>query len=226
MKNKYLSIRSADGLYWIGRYLQRFEIIAKESIKTFDVVIDIDKEAGKLFFTKLSKDINYNSAVEFFYKIVYEVKDSNLFYLIDQARENATMLRDILDEDAFMFINVIYTNLKERDRKSISPKEIEKLIRTLDSFWGRIFLKTQHGIVQMLIEFGQTVEGIDIKLRLFENDENINDSINLKFDVQKLNTIGIAINPEFTPVRLENLTVSEALQKISSCVNEIIRYES
>ena len=65
MKNKYLSIRSADGLYWIGRYLQRFEIIAKESIKTFDVVIDIDKEAGKHFFTKLTKDINYNSAVEF-----------------------------------------------------------------------------------------------------------------------------------------------------------------
>ena len=161
-----------------------------------------------------------------FYKTVYEVKESNLCYLIDQARENATMLRDILDEDAFMFINVIYTNLKERDRKSISPKEIEKLIRKLDSFWGRIFLKTQHGIVQMLIEFGQTVEGIDMKLRLFENDENINDNINLKFDIQKLNTIGIAINPEFTPVRLENLTVSEALQKISSCVNEIIRYES
>ncbi len=220
-QGKYLSIRSADGLYWIGRYLQRFEIIAKEGIKTFDLVIDVDKDAGKKFFNKLGREIEYKDSIEFFSKTVYFIETSNLFYLIDQARENATMLRDILDEDAFMFINVIYTALKEKDKKNISPKAIEELIRKLDSFWGRIFLKTQHGLVQMLIEFGQTVEGIDMKLRLFGDLESI------MYDIQKLNTIGQAINSTFSPVKnLEGLTIDSVIYKINSCVNEIIRYES
>ena len=213
-----LSIRSADGLYWIGRYLQRFEIVAKEAIKVFDHVIDIDKHAGEKFFAKLGRSVEYKNATDFFIQTVYGVSSANLYYLMNEARENATVLRDILDDDAFMIINVIHTELGMQ-KQTVSPKFIEGLVRKLDSFWGRIFLKTQHGIVQMLVEFGQTVEAIDLKLRLFDDLDAV------RFDVEKLNTLGRAINPSFTEISIQGQNAGGLLLGVNRAIGEIIRYE-
>ena len=216
MKN--LSIRTADGLYWIGRYLQRFSIISRESIKAFDSIIDINHDEGKELFAKLGYSIDYTHANDFFHQIVKQMNEGSLFSYISAARENAIALRDIVDDDLFAPINISYTRLNTHPNPSV--KFLENILNEMYSFWGVIALKTIKKKTHALLEFGQIVEIIDLKLRLF------GDISMVLFDIDRLNRIGKIIYSEFQPVVVHHSNIEKLIDTINTSIGQIIHYES
>lgn len=215
---RYFSIRNADSLYWIGRYLQRFEIVAKESIKRFDLIIDINFDEGKELFSKMGYDIDYKNSKDFLNFISKGLEGGSLLYCIKNARENAIVLRDTIDDEAFRSINIIYNELVSNDK--IDPKKLESLIRELDRFWGLIFVKTFRGKTQAFIEFGQIVEAIDLKLRLFA------DLSMVLLDLDKLNALGKILDKNFVPIELTSSNIGVFLNVVNSKIGSIIKYDS
>lgn len=215
---QYLSIRNADSLYWIGRYLQRFEIVAKESIKSFDLIIDINFDEGKELFNKLGYEISYKNSKDFLNVISKNLDNGSLLGCIKNARENAIVLRDTIDDEAFRSINLIYMQLSTSE--SIDPKQLENIIRELDRFWGLIFVKTIRGKTQAFIEFGQIVEAIDLKLRLFD------DMSMILFDIDKLNTLGKVLDNNFSAIELRSSNIGNFLVELNSKISQIVKYDS
>ncbi|MCK9336731.1 MAG: alpha-E domain-containing protein [Arcobacteraceae bacterium] len=215
---RYLSIRNADSLYWVGRYLQRFEIVAKESLKSFDFIIDINFDDGKELFAKMEYNVSYSSAKDFLHKISKDLDNGGLLYNIKHARENAIVLRDIIDDDAFSSINIIYNELILSD--TIDPQKLEYLIKELDRFWGLVFFKIVRGKTQAFIEFGQVTEAIDLKLRLF------GDFSMILFDLEKLNTLGKILDKDYIPVELRSSDIDTFLDIINSKISSVIKYDS
>lgn len=214
----YLSVRTADSLYWMGRYLQRFETTAKESIRSFDLIIDINPYEGKELFERLGSFIEYNKTKDFFTKAVFSVENANLAYLIQQARENAITSRDTLDDDAFSSVNTIYNALCLTPPSEATPKYIESLIRELDRFWGLLLSRLVKRKSHTFIQFGQTVEIIDLKLRLF------NDISMVMFDIERLNVLGKNLNPHYKTLTLKSSDVGELLQTINRQIYSIVKY--
>lgn len=215
---RYFSIRNADSLYWIGRYLQRFEIVAKESIKSFDLIIDINFDEGKELFSKMGYNIDYKNSKDFLNVIAKGLENGSLLYCIRNARENAIVLRDTMDDEAFRSINIIYNELVSNAK--IDTKKLESLIRELDRFWGLIFVKTFRGKTQAFIEFGQIVEAIDLKLRLF------GDLSMVLLDLDKLNVLGKILDKNFEAIELKSSNINLFLSVVNSKIGSIIKYDS
>lgn len=212
MKN--LSIRNADSLYWIGRYLERFSVLTKESVKAFDYIIDIDKDEGKKFFEKIGHNIDYINAFDFFEKAVKEV----LLPCAYSARENAISLRDIIEDNAFAAINMLYVQLDSEVHPT--PKFVENLLSNLYGFWGIIFLKTVKSKANIFLEFGQITEAIDLNLRIFEDVSTI------LFDIEKLNHLGRELSSEYINIAVNHSDIKALLGKVNSKIGYIIHYEN
>jgi uncharacterized alpha-E superfamily protein len=213
-----ISIRTAENLYWIGRYLERFTLLAKESTKAFDEIIDINKDAGKELCEKLQYFIEYENATDFFYKISKENESVNLLSILKAARENTIESRDVLSDDLFMPVNVAYLKLKEKEKPTV--KFIDNLALELNSFWGTIFVRMMKNKPHSIIEFGQIVERMDFKLRLFEDISMI------QLDLNRLNATGRYINAEFENINITHSNVPKAIERINNAIGEIIKYES
>jgi uncharacterized alpha-E superfamily protein len=214
---RYLSIRNADSLYWIGRYLQRFGIVAKESVIAFDDIIDTDFEAGVRLFKKMDYDIEYTNASDFFKHISIGIDDASLLYYIKMARENAIVIRDIMEDDAFASINIIFNKLSAEQNPT--PKFVEQLLRELYGFWGVIFLKTVKSKLTLFLEFGQIVEAMDMKLTLFEDISMV------LFDIEKLNHIGKELSGTYKPIVVRHSNIEKLRQTINSKIENVIKYE-
>jgi len=215
---KRLSIRNADSLYWIGRYLQRFSIISRESIKAFDSIIDSNFDEGKELFEKIGYSIDYTHANDFFHKITKYMNEGSLYSYITAARENAIAIRDIIDDDLFAPINISYTRLNTHPNPSV--KFLENTLNEMYSFWGIIAIKTVKNRAYGLLEFGQIVETIDLKLRLFEDISMV------LFDIERLNRVGETIYPAFSPIAVHHSSVDRLVDTINTSIGQIIHYES
>ncbi|MEY3002382.1 MAG: hypothetical protein RLZZ428_757 [Pseudomonadota bacterium] len=215
---KHLSIRNADGLYWIGRYLQRFSILSKESIKAFDLIIDRHHDEGEILFAKVGYAIEYKDASDFFQVIAKEMGQGSLFSSLEAARDNAVELRDIIDDDLFSALNLPYIRLKTEAKPSV--KFLVNILNEMYSFWGIIALKPFKDKVHQLLEFGRIVETIDMKLRLFEDISMV------LFDFNRLNQLGKVLYPEFQPIVVNHSNIERFIQNVNSSIGQIIHYES
>ena len=215
---KHLSIRNADGLYWIGRYLQRFSILTKESIKAFDLIVDGRHAEGEILFEKVGYAVEYQNASEFFQMIGKDMGQGSLFSNLEAARDNAVELRDIIDDDLFSSLNLPYVRLKTEAKPSV--KFLVNILNEMYSFWGIIALKPFNDKVYQLMEYGRIVETIDMKLRLFEDISMV------LFDFKSLNQLGKILYPEFKPITVNHSNVEKLIQNVNQSIGQIIHYES
>ncbi len=215
---KHLSIRTADSLYWLGRYAQRFETVAREINRSFDLIIDVDNDAGKRLFEKLDYDVHYMSARDFIKQAIQEIPFSSLAYIIQNARENAIASRDTISDHAFSCINAIYNRIVLE--KSIqTPLDIEEMIRELDRFWGLISVTLNKSQAYRLIQYGQAIEILDLELRLYGDTKLVS------LDVVRLNELGRSIDARYVPLVLNGSPLLEAIELVNTKITTLIHYE-
>lgn len=215
-----LTIRTADNLYWLGRYLQRTEILVKEAVSCYDNVIDRDFESGKYFFAKLGVEIEYKNSKDFLNQATYGEHYSSIENSINFARENATMIRDLIKDETFGAINDFYNQIKSHKATGVSPHFLDEMLHKIDTVWG-IMLSSLH--IQkptLFIQFGQTVEMIDLKIRLYNDIELVS------FDVEHLSLIGKKLNSEFecNAIKVKDIIAMQTM--VNNAIRGIINYEN
>lgn len=215
-----LTIRTADNLFWLGRYLQRTEILVKEALNQYDNVIDRDFNSGKDYFARLGIDLDYKNSKDFLNQATFGEHESSIENSINFARENATMIRDLIKDETFGAINDFYNQVKLHKSTGVTPHFLDEMLHKIDIVWG-IMLSSLH--IQkptLFIQFGQTVEMVDLKIRLYGDIELVS------FDIEHLSLIGKKLNPEFDCNALKTDDINQMQQSVNKAICSIINYES
>lgn len=211
-----ISIRMAQQLYWLGRYLQRSETTIREVLRSYDYVIDRDKEDGKKLYAKLGIDLHYTHAKDFLYQALYGTHPASILAMIGSARENGIEIRNLLDERGFGALNGLYNRIKENQTSELTPFFLEEILDTIRLLLGTFFSDLYRPKSYHFIRLGQIVERMDLVLRLFGEMEMI------MLDVVQLNTIIRKLHKEAPELHIRYSDTQRALREINEVIEGVI----
>lgn len=216
----YLSTRMADSLVWLGRYQQRLETLGKETLTCFDEVIDKNPNAGIDLFAKLNIALSYPCASEFLHQACYGDHSASLFELSKQARENAIIIRDLLSDSLFGSVNSVYVGLAEQaDNRQLDAYQLSQLLTEIEYFWGRISTRLVKDRASQFILFGQMIEVIDLKMRLYGKTDSLLE------DSQRINQLGQALSDRWQTFTAPlHKSVEQSLAELASKITHVIQY--
>lgn len=217
--DQILTANVATNLYWFGRYLERIESTLIEIVSQFDKIIDIDKEAGKVFYKKLGVELEYDSAQDFINEAVFGEHSANLYELMSYARENAIISRSNMDTEAFGSVIELSDLLKHAGHSgfTIDCRFIDYVLSLISEIWGELTRRQKRNTSDYFIRLGKLVEKADFHLRLEKNKEF---SLVVMDEIDKIVTI-LAPNATFKPHNEEE-THEEILSSINAKINKII----
>jgi len=216
----YLSPRMADALVWLGRYQQRLETLGKETLLQFDAIIDRDPLAGKALFAKLGAELDYACATQFLHEACYGQHNASLLMLSAQARENATIIRDLLSESLFGSVNSVYYALKAQENNaSLDAYQLTQLLTEIEYFWGRLSTRLVKSRSAQFILFGQSLEMIDLKMRLYGEVDTLLE------DAHKLNLYGSHLSENWQNFDPINNNQFQNMSILQACTRNIIHYD-
>lgn len=166
--NHRITANVASNLYWLGRHLERIEVLLIETLQAYDQIIDVYPNAGKKVFTKLGVELGYKNASEFMSEAVFGDHNANIQVLMAHARENAIISRAHLDFEAFGEIIQLH-HLCEHASKSAESTSylfIDDALSLIDEIWGGLLRREQHKTGDYFIQLGKSIEKVDFHLRL------------------------------------------------------------
>ncbi len=211
-----ITIRAAEHLYWLGRYLQRGETMIAESLNAYDYVIDRDFGAGKELFAKLGLSIDYKNAKEFLHIATYGDHNSSISGIFEMARENAIVCRDLIDDRGFSFLNHIHNTLQEGKNREVSSYMLEDILDDTQTTLGIFFSEIYRPEAYHFIKFGQYIERVDLMVRIFDSLEMI------LLDTEKINMLGHKLHPDFKDVKLTFSDKTRVTTLFNSLIGQII----
>lgn len=170
---KLITANTATNLYWLGRHLQRIEAHLIEISNTFDLILDVDKDAGKELYKKLSVDLNYKNSSDFLYESIFGDHDANLYDLITYARENAIVARSKIEAEAFGEVMALYELFDEQKNSPQKPdyRFIDKAQSLINEILGILVKERQKETRSYFIKLGELVEKVDFYFLLNKNKE-------------------------------------------------------
>lgn len=218
MNRQYLTADKAYNLYWLGRHIKRIEIEIVAIDNTFNQVIDKNKNAGKELFKRLDIDLDYRDALEYLEACMYGDHEGRLYDIIQNARENAIIVRNYLQQDAFTAIIELYQFFKKNatNINGIDYQFIDTVLGIIIRIWGAMHQFQKYERSYDFVLFGQLVEKIDLSLRL---DEQMELSL---LRIADLDVLGSKLNSNYRKEMVYGLSSSKILDKINHKINEII----
>jgi uncharacterized alpha-E superfamily protein len=189
---EYLTANVATSMYWLGRYLERIEATLYEINKAYDKIIDVDKNAGVKLYKKFEIDLKYTNASDFLDVAIRGDHSANLINLLKNARENAIISREYIDELAFGEI-IELNEIAQRIAKSAEPidyKDIDYALSLISEIWGAQTKRGHRKEVDYFLKLGKLVEEVDFRLR-FDRKQKMTE-----FILEEINAIFKLLNPK------------------------------
>ncbi len=181
MKHNTLS-RTAERIYWLGRYLERAESTARLINVNGNLLIDLPKAltlgwqpllqimSSQPLFDELYDDPNERNVVRF---LTADVRNAgSLLSSLRMARENARTIREIMPRVAFEYINQLFLFARSelaftnaRSRRAQAMDGIMLRIQQFDGFLaGAMFRDNNWGFLNL----GKHLERADMTTRIIE----------------------------------------------------------
>jgi uncharacterized alpha-E superfamily protein len=181
MKQHTLS-KTAERIYWLGRYLERAESTARLVNVNGNLLIDlprriplswislIDIMGTRAHFTEHYGTPDERSVVR------YLTTDSNnpgsLLSSLSNARENARTIREIMPRVAFEYINDLYLYAKERAGGALSRSRttemMEGVMRRVQHIAGFLSGTMLHSDTWSFLRIGEFLERADMTTRIID----------------------------------------------------------
>ena len=211
-----ISVKTAERLYWFGRYVQRIQTMVTELVSTYDFVIDREFEEGKRFYAKLGIDIEYDNAGDYLRQAVYGSHAGSIESIVTWARENAIETRHLLDERGFSTLNRIYNRLVAGRGQRIGPAVLEGIIDDCSLILGIFSTELDRTRAYQLIRFGQQIERFDLILRLYGEIEMVS------ADIDIINTTARQLNRRYRPINVTTSDITKFLTFLNGVVSRVI----
>lgn len=202
--------RVADCLFWMGRYLERSEQMARQLDVTRDIVIDLaksDRAGARAEWQATLASLRVpDLPLE---GLVFDTTEINsVIGCLTQARENARQVREIIANDIWERINLAHWNLIETSRETRNETALSKTLAdtllTTATLDGLVDASMVRGDAWVFLKLGKWVERLDRIGRCIE--ARWQQSTHTKSSTQR-NVISVAM--------LKSLGVLEAYRKVS-----------
>jgi uncharacterized alpha-E superfamily protein len=174
--------RVADNLYWMGRYLERTENLARLVDVSASLMLDLPQRlspgwqplikitSNEDLYSKGAKDFAEKSVVRFV--VADEKNPGSMLTSIARAREIARTARDILPREVWERVNDLYLYVAEHAAEASAK-------RTRFAFLGRVTTTTQtltgmfegifnEGNALSFITLGRNIERADMTSRIVD----------------------------------------------------------
>ena len=172
--------RVADSLYWMARYIERAENVARFVGVNLHLMLDLPSHEEKQWQPIVDTTGDARSFVERYGKATQETvieflasdaKNSNSIYsCIRAARENARSVREIISSEMWEQVNALYLLVRESSNLTTDalPRYFHEVRMACDQFQGVTDSTMTHNEAWQFIGLGRTLERADKTTRLLD----------------------------------------------------------
>ncbi|MDI6748007.1 MAG: alpha-E domain-containing protein [Rhodocyclaceae bacterium] len=196
--------RVAENLYWMGRYLERAENTARFINSTTQVLLDLPRDASFGWnvllkvagldheFATRHEHADEDSLMSFL--VEDEANPSSILSSIQNARENARTVREVLPMEIWERINSLYLYIRDnapRVKQGRGPRNdvLLGVIGRRESIIGLLTGSMSRDVAYQLIKMGRNLERADMTTRIID----VNAAVQLPADPAQasLTTLGM-----------------------------------
>ncbi|KMT66019.1 alpha-E domain-containing protein [Catenovulum maritimum] len=174
--------RVVETLYWMARYVERAENVARlvnvnnillmdlpKGISTgWEPIIDIIGHREN--YLKSHKDFNERSALN--YLLMSSNNTSSIINSLWNARENARTVRDVIPRAVWEGINSLYLYVKENQSEGLTKrgrfKYLKHVIESAHLIFGSLDASINHDQGYKFLRFGSILERADMTTRILD----------------------------------------------------------
>jgi uncharacterized alpha-E superfamily protein len=161
-----ISAAKASKLFWMGRYAQRVYITLHLLRKHFDLTIDEDENAYKIFCKKMGVENKYSSSEDFFQKYLYdETNPDSVINMLDRTKSNAMVLREEIMSETLSYIEMSISHINYCKANSHSLNDLQHITDYMLAFWGSLDERILNKQTRHIIKFGKYLENTDLHIR-------------------------------------------------------------
>jgi uncharacterized alpha-E superfamily protein len=161
-----ISAAKASKLFWMGRYAQRVYQTLHQLRKHFDMTIDENEEAYKMFCSKMGIENKYESSEDFFQKYLYdETNPDSVINMLDRTKSNAMVLREEIMSETLSYIEMSISHINYCKTNSHSLNDLQHITDYMLAFWGSLDERILNKQTRHIIKFGKYLENTDLHIR-------------------------------------------------------------
>ncbi|TWU59161.1 hypothetical protein Poly51_19470 [Rubripirellula tenax] len=173
--------RTADAIYWLARYVERAENVARFVDVNFTLALDLPNESAAQWkpmvlttgdeseFTDRYEDFSEQNVVRF---LTFDRENPNsILSCLWQARENARTVRDTISSELWEQVNHFYLLVKNASKRDVidSSHEFFAAIKQASHLCTGIADSTMsHGEAFQFARLGRTLERADKTARILD----------------------------------------------------------
>jgi len=174
--------RSAERLYWLARYLERTENIARLVSVHMNLLLDLPNgvEMGWLQLLRINgserefyekyKSANERNVTRFL--LIDKSNLGSLFSSLSAARENIRTSRDLLPDEAWEQVNEMYLFVKNHTdtvvNRSTRIALLNEILKGCQRFTGLLSGYMSHNNPYRFIRLGKNIERADMTSRILD----------------------------------------------------------
>jgi uncharacterized alpha-E superfamily protein len=174
--------RVAESLYWTSRYIERAEDVTRLLDVNFHALLDTPAAEHRASWQQLveiagNEELFHETYPEFTARSVSEFllwhpeNPNAVTTCIEQAREDARSVRDLITSEMWEHINKLYFLVRDADRTSIlaGPHEFFRRVREgSHAFLGVTTATMPHGEGYQFVQLGTHLERADKTVRIVD----------------------------------------------------------
>ncbi len=174
--------RVAENIYWMSRYIERAENTARLIMVNSNLLLDLPKgvQLGwqpiieilgtEEYYSSQNKDFDERTVLKF---LISDPKSpSSILNALQQARENARTIRDIIPREAWERINDLYHVAKSSAQSGYSKKGrfdyLQKIILGAQTITGLLAGTMLHDMGYDFLKMGRNLERADMTTRIID----------------------------------------------------------
>ena len=219
--NQLVTANLATNLYWLGRNLERAKQTLYNISKAYDLIIDVDRDAGVKLYEKFEIELKYDNSVDFLHQAILGEHSANIEEITENARESAIICRHRIDSEAFgeiIELRALFGSLTKNDIE-IDYKLIDHAHSLISEIWGALGKREHNNKSDLFIRMGKLVEEADFRLR-FNKDAAITATV-----IEEIDAIVQVLSEDEEPVKQtqsQSSDESDLMTVINAKINQVI----
>jgi uncharacterized alpha-E superfamily protein len=172
--------RVAENIYWMARYIERAEDLARLISVNASLTLDLPKGIQPIWSqliaitgaeaTYTAKDMDERSVLKFL------ISDGDapvsILNCLAYARENARTIRDVIPREVWEQINALYLHAKEQAPQAVNKRGrfqfLEDVIRQCQMTTGMLSGTMNHDAGYLFLRIGRYLERADMTSRIVD----------------------------------------------------------
>ena len=172
--------RVAENIYWMARYLERAEGMARLISVTANLTLDLPKGLTPMWrqliaitgAEALYSSSDYDERTVLKFLISEPTAQVSILSCLACARENARTIRDVIPREVWETMNTAYLHAKEQAPQAVNKRArfafLEEVIRQCQTLTGILSGTMNHDSGYLFVRIGRYLERADMTSRIVD----------------------------------------------------------